>query len=126
MVNDKSFFRYSLYRSRLPYFERNMAFDTWILILTCNLPIIKYTISNLWLLLHLNYETTSQHPVSLIDSQRRGLHHSKRDCLNHLYYLCEIEYFPSLLLQYRRMYTQYSASKICHCQELIYFPDLIL
>ena len=88
-------------------------------------PIIQYKISTIWLLLHLNSETTSQHPIGLIDSQRRGPHHSKSDCVNHLYYLCEIESLQYLLLQYRQMYTQYSDSQRCHCQDLISFLILL-
>ena len=102
-----------------------MAFDTWLLLLICNFPILQFIISTLWLLLHLHYETTSQHPLSIIDSQRRGPRHSKCDCVNHLYYMCEIESLQSLLLQYRQMYTQYSASQICHCQEMISFLNLL-
>ena len=110
MVNDKYFFISSSYRSRLPQFARNLAFDTWLLLLICIFPTLPYTILTLWLLLHLNSETTSQHPISVIDSKRCGPHHSKSDCVNHVYYLFDIDSFQSLLFQYRQMYTKYSAS----------------
>ena len=89
-------------------------------------PNLQYTISTLWLWLHLNFETNSQYPIGIIDSQRRDTHHPKSDCVKHLYYLCDIESFQSLLLKYKQMYTQYSASNTHHCQELIYFLILFL
>ena len=115
------FFIYLSYRARLTYFARNMVHDDWLLFLILDFPNLQYTILTICLFLHLNYETTSQHPIGLIDSQRYGPHRSKRDCLNHLYYLCEIYSFQSFILQYKQMYTQYSASQRCHCQELISF-----
>ena len=122
MVDDKCFFfRSSSYIARLPYFAINMDFDTWILFLMFDFPILQYTISTHWLLLHLNSETTSQHPIGTIDIQMHGTHHSKSDCMNHLYYLCEIESLQYFLLQYRQMYTKYYARKICHFQEMISF-----
>ena len=121
MVNDKYFSRSSSYRAILPYFARNMDFDTWLLFLICVFPILQYIILTLWLFLHLNSETTSQHPIGLIYSRRSGPHHSKCGCVNHRYYLCEIESFQYLLLQYRQIYTQYSASHRFHFQELISF-----
>ena len=121
MVNDNFFFRYSSYRDRLPYFAIIMVHDNWLLFLIFIFPNLQYEISTLWLLLHLNSETTSQHPIGIIDSRRRGPHNSKSDCVNNLYYMCEIESLQSLLIQYKHMYTQYSASNRYHCQELIYF-----
>ena len=84
-------------------------------------PILQYTFSTLWLLLHLYSETASLHPIGIIDSRRRGPHHSKCNFVNHLYYMCEIESFQSLLFQYSQRYKQYSASQICHCQNMISF-----
>ena len=94
------------YRARLPYFARNMVHDNWLLLLMFNFSNLQYTISTLWLLLHLNSKITYQHPIGLIDCQRRVTHHSKSEYLNHLYYLCEIQSLQSLLLQYNQMYSQ--------------------
>ena len=57
-----------------------------------------------------------QRGISYIKYEKRGPHHSKCDCVNHLYYLCEIESFQSLILKYKHMYTQYFASQIFHCR----------
>ena len=92
----------SSYGSRLAYSARNMDFDTWLLFLISIFPNIQYTISTLWLFIHLNSETTSRHLINIIDSQRRGPHHYKSDCGNYLYYLCKIGSFQSLLLQYKQ------------------------
>ena len=69
--------------------DNHILQETWLLILgSCSLYaiflILQYIISTLCLLLHMNSETTSQHPIGLIDSQRRGPHHSKNDCVNYL------------------------------------------
>ena len=106
--------------------DYHILIETWLLIIgSCSwysiFPYLQYTFPTLWLLLHLHYETTYQHFIGLIDSQRRGTNHSKSNSVNHLYYLWEIDSFQSLLLQYRHIYTQYSASQRCHCQELISF-----
>ena len=84
------FYGSSSYRSRLPYFERNMVQDNWLLFLIYNFPYLQYTISTVLLLIHLNSETTSQHPTGLIDSRRHDLIHSRSDCVNRIYYLCGI------------------------------------
>ena len=38
----------------------------------------------------LDWVTMYQHPICIIDSQRRGHNYSDSDCVNHIYYLCEI------------------------------------
>ena len=124
MVYDKYIYGSSSYRARLPYFARNMVFDTWLLFLICVFPILQYKSSVIWLLLHLDCETISQHPIVIIDSQRRGPHNSEMAYGLETGTTTTTESFQYLLLQYSNMYKQYSAFQGCHFQELISFLTL--
>ena len=106
--------------------EYHIFLETWYVIIdSCSLyskcTNIQYKTSIIWLWLHLNSETTSQYPIDIIDGQRRYPCHSKSGCVRRLYYLCLIEFPLLLILQYRQMYTQYSAFQKFHCPELIFF-----
>ena len=45
-------------------------------------PNLHHIFSTLWLLLHLESETTYQHPINIIDIQRHDPHPSKNYCVN--------------------------------------------
>ena len=102
-------------------------------------PNLWYIFPTLWLLIHLNYETTYQHPIDIIDIQRHDPRHSNSDCVNHIYYLCliyvfqlflicaaylareqRVYVFQLFLIWCNQIYTQYSASFKFHCSDLVF------
>ena len=75
VVNNKSFSRFSSYRSRLTHIARNTVHDNWLLFLILKFPYRQYKISSLWWLLHMISETNSQQSIGIIDIRRHDPHH---------------------------------------------------
>ena len=113
MVNDKYFSRYSSYRARLPYFSRKKVHNQWLLLLIFNFPNLQYKFSTLWLLLHLNSETTYQHPIGIIDFQRHDIFQE---------WLCE----PYLLYEWDRVLPIIASSIQADVYTILRFSEISL
>ena len=125
MINYESFLQIFIVKSHMAIFCQKRGTRQLALVLGTHFTYLQHIFSTLYLVLHLKSKTTSQHPLDIIDSQIRSPCHYKIYCVKLYYYWCLIQFFEFLLLKCKQMYTQYSSSHKCHCQELIFFLALL-